>query len=306
MDDIIVRTLQGRATADEQAALARWRRESPVHEQRYREMEEVWNLSGAPGPAPARPNAAAIRARVGGRDGAGWWMRRLAAAAVVLVTVGASLAVWGLGRRAGWSRYEADGAPLTLTLPDGSFARLSAGSRLAMRVVRAERSVRLSGRAFFAVARDASAPFRVSTEAGEVQVLGTRFEVDGRGDSLGVVVIEGRVAVRNAWGDAEVVGGQVARADRGRAPAVRTVDDVYRFTDARGPVFLYQNSPLADVVSELEARFARTIAIDDSTLRTRGVTARFDGESFDEILRILCDVTGAQCDLAASPARIAP
>lgn len=65
-----------------------------------------------------------------------------------------------------------------LVLPDGTKVWLNAGSRLSYpSVFEGERKVRLSGEAYFEVAKNEQMPFIVSTKTVEIKALGTRFNV---------------------------------------------------------------------------------------------------------------------------------
>lgn len=70
------------------------------------------------------------------------------------------------------------GEKSTVTLPDGSQVWLNANSRLVCQLFDSKsRVVELTGEAFFKVARNEEAPFRVRTSECEVEVLGTEFNV---------------------------------------------------------------------------------------------------------------------------------
>lgn len=70
------------------------------------------------------------------------------------------------------------GEKSTVTLPDGSQVWLNASSRLICQAFDSRsREVELTGEAFFKVARNENAPFRVRTSECEVEVLGTEFNV---------------------------------------------------------------------------------------------------------------------------------
>jgi len=70
------------------------------------------------------------------------------------------------------------GEKSTVTLPDGSQVWLNASSRLICQAFDSRsREVELTGEAFFKVAPDKKAPFRVRTTECEVEVLGTEFNV---------------------------------------------------------------------------------------------------------------------------------
>lgn len=82
-----------------------------------------------------------------------------------------------------------------LTLPDGSQVLLHANSQLRYDpdTWAEERTLRLEGEAYFEVTPGAS--FRVMTESGQVQVLGTSFNVRSRDEVLDVTCYTGKVEV---------------------------------------------------------------------------------------------------------------
>lgn len=88
-----------------------------------------------------------------------------------------------------------------LVLPDGSKVWLNAASSLRYPVVFAgnERVVELSGEAYFEVAHNRKAPFRVITGRQTLTVLGTHFNVKGYPEDqrISTTLLQGSVAVKN-------------------------------------------------------------------------------------------------------------
>ncbi len=192
--------------------------------------------------------------------------------------------------------YEAsqDGSR-TVTLDDGSFVRLAEGSTLREWEAEGQREFSLDGRAFFAVARDEARPFVVRAGAGEVRVLGTRFQVATDGDGVETVVVEGLVRVSNQEGSVEIPAGSRARMGTGVAPVAEEVDDVFALMSWPEGILVFQATPLSQVAVEVSRHFGRTIRINGSSLSSRRVTAWFEGESFEAVAESLCVVTEAAC-----------
>lgn len=146
-----------------------------------------------------------------------------------------------------------------ISLPDGSGVLLNAGSELVTKGSwDNERRVDLSGSALFTVEK--GKPFIVETPQGEVQVLGTRFEVVGDQESYVVKCFEGIVAVRAA-------GLQTDTLTAGEG--VRLVNGVWVALPAKGenPQWLkgiteFDNAPIREVLNAFERQFG--IAIDYS------------------------------------------
>ncbi|MEP6990285.1 MAG: FecR domain-containing protein [bacterium] len=152
-----------------------------------------------------------------------WRDARLAAAAAVLVVVGAGL-VWrtALSPRSGGlaagtpMRYAtAIGVMDSLQLPDGTRVLLGPGSviELARDFGSLTRELTLAGEARFAVVHDAAHPFTVHTKLASFRDVGTVFSVHSdEADGARIVVSEGSVSVRGAPGSAASL---LAAGDRG-------------------------------------------------------------------------------------------
>jgi transmembrane sensor len=202
------------------------------------------------------------------------------------------------------------GEDLTVTLTDGSFARLASGSRLEEWESEGTRRVSLEGRAFFAVARDETRPFVVQAGSGEIQVLGTRFEVGPAGDAdteeVRVVVVEGRVAVSNPAGSVEVPAGSVGWMRSGEPPVSEASDDVYSLLDWADGTLVFHGSPLAQVAQEITRHYGRSLSVSEEELGARRITAWFQGDPFEEIAEALCMVAEAVCRIDGSGVQMDP
>jgi transmembrane sensor len=185
---------------------------------------------------------------------------------------------------------------LTVTLADGSYVRLAPGSGLQELDAREERDVTLTGRAFFAVARDEGRPFVVNAGAGEIRVLGTRFQVqEGEDGEVRTAVIEGRVAVAGREGRVEIGPGQLALLSEGAPPTISQPEDIYALLDWPEGILVFQGTPLHKVAEDISRHFQRPLEVTGEELRNRRVTAWFGPEGFDEVAESLCLVTEARC-----------
>jgi len=312
VDDLIIRVLGGIASPFEEERLRRWREESPDNDATFRELARVWELTAPEGlpEVPRIPDIDAIIARADAQPAhpaasppassparriptfrRGWW---ILAASVAALSLGVQLM-----RARGpepVASYQAPGdQTLTVNLRDGSFVRLAAGARLQEWDEASGRQVSLEGRAFFAVAKDSGRPFRVRTLAGQVRVLGTRFELRSEAGSLRAVVVEGRVEVSNEEGTVEVEAGDMALARPGAPPSTTTPADLYGLLDWPQGLLVFQGTPLRQVAQEVTRYFGRPLTVQGETIEDRRITAWFQGESFDEVADALCQAAGAVC-----------
>jgi ferric-dicitrate binding protein FerR (iron transport regulator) len=93
------------------------------------------------------------------------------------------------------------GGQYRLGLPDGSQVWLNASSSITYPTAftGGDRTVTMTGEAYFEVARNAALPFRVITKAMQVDVLGTHFNVNAYADemSASATLLEGAVRVHS-------------------------------------------------------------------------------------------------------------
>ena len=126
-----------------------------------------------------------------------------------------------------WSSSESVSSPARpgqhrrLRFRDGSIALLtSPETDLKVETVEDDRivSALLAGTARFQVAKRPSRVFRVLVGDASVEVLGTTFDLERRGDRLGVKVIEGRVKVAWSGGERRLGAGEEGTFSLGATP----------------------------------------------------------------------------------------
>jgi hypothetical protein len=113
------------------------------------------------------------------------------------------------------------GGKYTVQLPDGTMVWLNSSSSLSYPVAftGADRSVTLTGEAYFEVTKNKHLPFIVHTNGVNVKVLGTHFNVSAYGDEKDIktTLLEGSVSLSNNKSSALLVPGQqgITATDQG-------------------------------------------------------------------------------------------
>jgi ferric-dicitrate binding protein FerR (iron transport regulator) len=310
MDELIIRSLQGLATDEEEKALHVWRQTALQNERYYRDMARVWRHAELVEPAAAQspptravaalPTAPGTRRIAGGtaRARLKWAARPLAVAAALVVGIGIGAFVLDSPDTSDFASAElVTGANemVTTRLGDGTIVRLGEHSRLRVSDSGGNREVWLDGRAFFAVAREEGRRFVVRTRAGDAVVLGTRFDVQIDDDGMQVFVVEGKVAHHAGGREVEVSAMEVSRASHGAAPDVSAVDDPAPLLDWLGEFMVFRSTPIRDVAREIERHFQVEVRIADASVADRTVTAWFTDESLEDVLLIVCRAADAHC-----------
>jgi ferric-dicitrate binding protein FerR (iron transport regulator) len=313
MDRLILASLRGTASQREEQELLRWRQTSPENEEHYRAMARVWALAEVAEPkalSSSPPDAAAIIARAEESDGA-QPARYRAGGTLTRWTTRAAVAAALLIAGFGVAELRRDGAPddqygaqefvtgadetATVGLRDGSVVRLAPHSRLRISANARHREVSLVGRAYFAVAKQEDHPFRIRTDAGDVTVLGTRFDLAANADDLSLVVVEGKVTVSARGQETVVEAGELSRVVEGTVLPVMRAPDVQALVEWKGNFLAFQRTPLRNAAREIERQYHVRIRIADSALADRTITTWLADRPLDEVLRIVCAVTVADC-----------
>lgn len=323
--DRIARFVTGEANERERAEIGRWIDESAERSAELALMQAAWR--GAECEAAVNVDAAwhGLSTRLGDSDQAkevdnvlslpsvrrSWrYTRAIGAAAAALVLIAGSVAVRAKllkSREASTpsatpsqlatSFATAAGERKTVRLPDGSSVSLAPMSSLKLSErfsgeSRALREVTLSGEALFDVVHDEAHPFRVNAGTAVIEDLGTEFVVRAYPgeDRLRVAVASGSVAVRRGTrpDSAKVLTPRdvaVVR-DTGAITLSRDVD-VSPFTAFTTGRLVFADAPLAEVARELTRWFGVDVRVSDQSLLERHLTATFEGDSLDTVLRVI-------------------
>lgn len=210
--------------------------------------------------------------------------------------------------RTSWTDYMAYDIPQTFTLPDSSSVTLAPGSTLSLQKHKDKRLVQMTGKVYFNVRHDDRAPFRVDAGSGFVKVLGTRFQVDSR-DPISVSVVSGKVlfsAIRSGEEALILTKGQSAVLDPAASKPVEITPKHPNPAAWATGEFIYDNTPLPEVLSELSEYYDVTLVAFDaghSSGESRRLSGEFSTSSLQEILNLINSALGTDIQIESQPTR---
>ena len=234
------------------------------------------------------------------------WKAPAAVAAAVVLVASAALLWRGSGDapRIEEARFAAAvGTRDSLQLPDGTRVLLGPMSsvRYASSYGTSSREVTLEGDAYFDVADNDAQPFTVHAGEAIIVDLGTAFAVQSdSARGVSVTVTDGRVRLAHAASDAssdaslavELVEGQRAVLAAGTRTPTRDSADVDESLAWTRGVLVFRDALFSDVAVALQRWYGVTASA-DSSLRTRRLTATFDGDSRETVLQAIALSLGA-------------
>ena len=120
-----------------------------------------------------------------------------------------------------------------------------------------------------------------------MQAIGTRFDVDQRGDKVTVQVSEGVVQVSSGGETMRLPAGQSSVYRQGMAPLAGATIDVENVATWQRGKLIFNARPLGDVLDELDRHIPGVLYLTDETLATRRISGIFEVDDPQAALDVL-------------------
>ncbi|MBO1363454.1 FecR domain-containing protein [Prevotella sp. A2931] len=280
IDLLIGSFIDGTISREDFLTLKAWTWESDDHAAYVRRcLQTLVAARTASGESSFDTEAAIARfhARVGReRTGSGIkrvWLRRVAAAAVVLLVV----LPW-IGYRLGTNAVKSDfssvvtevpeGSQLNLKLPDGTTVKLNSGSTLtySQGFGITDREVIIDGEGYFTVKHDDRLPFKVSTRELVLHDLGTEFSFRSyrQDDYARVNLFEGKVSLDNEVAHTaghEMLPGERVVMNKRTGRIVKTSLEKDARTAREMTELTFDNATVAEIARELSRSYGARVEV---------------------------------------------
>jgi transmembrane sensor len=295
------RMREGEPTAEDITAWLAWRGADGDHERAYREIQELWTLTGDAG-IEAWPSEQTVRddAYTGeqsidawnaqratpGTTGGAYAQRRLlypwALAASLALVLGMMFMSSHPPKLPAAQVFTTQrGESRQLSLSDGSFVTLGGASTLRLAFETTKRELFLDrGEAFFQVHHNKAAPFIVHTQRIAVTAIGTAFNVRADAACTVVAVTEGSVTIdgpRESVASMRVSAGDEVTIDSARHVAVQPTTAAATLGWIDGSLTFF-DEPLRVVLARLNRYSSQELVLADPALGE----LRFTGTVFKD------------------------
>jgi len=230
------------------------------------------------------------------------WLRY---AAVFMLPVITGLSVWMLTKNDNpeiemITCYVPNGEQQVIDLPDGSTAQINSGSIFIYpkKFTQEKREVYLVGEANFSVAKNEEKPFIVQIKSLQVEVTGTKFNVESypENDRITTTLEQGSVIVHEMAHTQQAIrmrpNEQLVYYEKEARFEKRQVDAVSFGVWTQGELY-FSNKSMYDIVNTLERHFDIQIQIDPQIITTDLYTMRIRShETLENALYILTQIAG--------------
>ncbi|WP_432710035.1 FecR family protein [Pedobacter sp.] len=187
-----------------------------------------------------------------------------------------------------------------VVLADGTKVWLNSLSEMQFPVQfnQTQRSVKLTGEAYFEVAPDPLRPFLVEVNDNTIEVLGTHFNVNSYGTNMKTTLLEGSVKISNSFTHKIIAPGQEAHAE-GKEILVGK-GDLKKVLAWRNNEFYFKNETMPEVLGEISRWYGFEIKADQLENQKRFSGSINRNLKLSEVLKILHALSGYQFEFDGS------
>lgn len=192
-------------------------------------------------------------------------------------------------------------------LSDGTLVHLNSGTKIRYPVKflnGQKREVFIEGEAYFKVAKDNKHPFIVHSDAVEVKVLGTEFNITSFKEDAEIktVLVEGRVGLSNSIDAKEIIlkpGQKGAWSKTGHTTKIEKVD-VDLYTSWIKGEMIFRDMSFGDMTKKLERKYNLNIQNNNELLRDKKLNARFnvEVERIEDVLNSIREIQHFEYSIA--------
>ncbi|CAM4462033.1 FecR family protein [Pseudoalteromonas maricaloris] len=280
---------QGLSKAQQQA-LNRWLGESRAHQTAYQESKQVERLlSQFSEQDIAQLENPVTHSKLKPKTTQRYFAIAACFALFALSFVGYQTWFFQVNKDTFHASYQSPRGELrTISLPDNSLLTLDAKTSLAIDFDgNRRRNKLLSGRVLFDVASDKSRPFVISAGSTKITVLGTRFSVDKKPNSVRIVVDHGRVNVQSQHQQITLTKGQMAVVDSDgivKAEFDPNLNLVDAFKQGR---LVFDNTPLNEALEEFKRHHAMSYTLSTQSTEQLVISGTFLASELESFLNLL-------------------
>lgn len=178
------------------------------------------------------------------------------------------------------------GAKTQFSMPDGSMVWLNSGSSLTFSSdFSKKREVYLKGEAFFDILKK-KIPFSVNTDYGQVNVLGTAFNVQAYSrDEFAITLVRGSVQVNSDEQKATLSPGEQARMMNNQLTKAEVGTDLY--TSWKDGKLIFKREPFPSLMERLERWFNVRIEYSPDDFKDLWYSGTIENETITEVMEMI-------------------
>lgn len=274
--DLLVRFFEGRASLQEEMQIRQWMEASPENNQAFFKERKMFDAMTLLTEEDDNSRSDKLLVFKGG-----WFRKLIEIAAVIAITVGITVFYQQSSSKQQMLAMQKIMVPagqrISLELSDGTVVWLNSRTRIEYPGSFAgdDRKVKLDGEAYFEVAKDAHKPFIVETAKGNIEVLGTKFNVEAYSEDniFATALMEGSVKVTRGDTQYKLHPNQMVYLKNGKMHIAPIEDlSLYRWREG---LICFKDESFPNIVKKLEKYYGVEISIENSSVANYRCTGKF-------------------------------
>ncbi len=300
MEEVLAKYFSGEASKDEISLVEKWRSESKTNAESFFEAKSAWVISQPETAPPAHildeilnePQRKQVPFIMQS------WVKYASAAVLIL----AISLLFILNQRDDGSNI------INQSLADGSKVSLHENSSIEIiSFDESKREVKVTGKAYFDIAKDESRPFIIHTSNAKVEVLGTSFVVDTYGAKTEVSVESGVVELTKNLATSGDVSVKLIKGETGLVSDTnigiikKNISDL-NYLAWKTKVIVFDEATMAEVEKVIEDVYGIDIKFDNPAFKDCKLTAKFNKKKPKDAIEIIARTFGIQYEYSDNQA----
>lgn len=274
--NLLVRFFEGNASLQEEMQIRKWMEASPENYQAFFKERKLFDAMTLLTEEDANSRSNKF---VAIKDS--WFKKLVEMAAVVAITIGITVFYQQYSKRdellAMQKIMVPAGQRISLELSDGTIVWLNSRTQIEYPAsfTGNNRKVKLDGEAYFEVTKDTHKPFVVETAKGNIEVLGTKFNIEAYSEDNTFVtaLMEGSVKVTRGKMQYMLHPNQLAYLKNGKMNIAPIEDsNLYRWREG---LICFRDESFANIVKKFEKYYGVEIRIENSAAASYRCTGKF-------------------------------
>lgn len=274
--DLLVRFFEGNASLQEEMQIREWMEASPENHQAFfkeRKLFDAMTLLAEEEDNSRSDKFVIFKGR--------WFRKLVEFAAVVAITIGITVFYQQYSNEEQLLAMQKIMVPagqrISLELSDGTVVWLNSRTKIEYPAsfVGDNRKVKLDGEAYFEVTKDVHKPFVVETAKGNIEVLGTKFNVEAYSEdnTFATALMEGSVKVSRGKMQYMLRPNQLAYLKNGKMNIASIEDfNLYRWREG---LICFKDESFPNIVKKFEKYYGVDIRIENSAVANYRCTGKF-------------------------------
>lgn len=304
INHIISRVLSGEATSEDILSLSNWLNEDEKNQEEFRHLKSYWDaevtynkeISANVSIAKLEQNIQGQIMHLNGKRSF-HTIFSIAAAIVILIALSVTYYFYHSSQNQtaqNYYTYMAGDNQSSFVLKDGTVITLNKNSQLTISNLYGKRvrSVKLTGEAYFNVAKNPAKPFKVEMGNASITVIGTHFDVitDAKSDEIIATLVEGSIKFRGAEQTIIMTPNQQLTFNRSTNKVNLESVDSDVTTAWKNGVLKYKSISFSQLISNLRDSYQVDIRIKNAKLLDPNVkvSGAFDeNQSIEQVLKVI-------------------